>query len=119
MKYQFSERQHLAALNNGRIRCFYDEEVITSTVETTNPETEETTSEEVTTYRYKAVDIDAPAENGKIVDAIVRTRYSQSDVEAIMRHKIAGDEGADAEFNAFNSFAEWCKTEAARILEED
>ena len=113
MKYQFSEPQRTAALNNGKIRCFYNEEVHTETVETVDPETEEKVTEEVTTYLYDAVDVDA-LEKGVIVDALIRTSYSQSDVEAIMRHKIAGDEGA--EFDAFNSFAESCKAEARRIL---
>jgi len=118
MKYQFSQPQRKAALNNGKIRCFYNEEIKRELVKTTNPETEEVTTEEVVNYLYDVVDIAAPAEKGKIVDALIRTRYSQSDVEAIMRHKMAGDEGADEEFNAFNAFAETCKAEAKRILED-
>lgn len=118
MKYQFSQPQRKAALNNGKIRCFYNEETKRELVETINPETEETTAEEVVNYLYDVVDIDSPAEKGKIVDALIRTRYSQSDVEAIMRHKMAGDEGADTEFDAFNTFAEACKAEAKRILED-
>ena len=116
MKYQFSEPQRTAALANGKIRCFYNEETKTSVEEYVNPETDERVTREVTNYLYDAVDVDAPAEKGVIVDALIRTKYSQSDVEAIMRHKIAGDEGADAEFNTFNAFAETCKAEAKRIM---
>lgn len=118
MKYKFSEPQHTAALNNGLIRCFYNEEIQKEVVEKTNPETEETVSEEITNYLYDTVDIAAPVDKGKVVDALIRTRFSQSDVEAIMRHKMAGDDGADAEFDAFNTFAEACKAEAKRILED-
>ena len=116
MKYKFSEPQRTAALNNGLIRCFYNEEIEKEIVETTNPETEETVTEEITNYLYEAVNITGPLEKGKVVDALIRTRYSQSDVEALLRHKIAGDEGADAEFDTFNAFAEACKVEAKRIL---
>jgi len=36
-------------------------------------------------------------------------------VEAIMRHKLAG---VESDFDAFNDFAEWAKTEAERIIAE-
>jgi hypothetical protein len=118
MKYYFSSPQRTCALNNGLTRCFFNEEVKTETVTYTDPETEETRTEEQTTYCYDAVDLPTPVEYGVLVDALVRVQYSQSAVEAIMRHKIAGAEGSEEAFAIFNAFAEACKVEANRILEE-
>ena len=115
-KYTFDEPRKHDALNNGKFRCYYNEE--TREKERITPvEGGEPITETVTEYIYDAVDVDA-LEKGILVDALIRTRYSQADVEAIMRHKIAKDEGATAEFNEFNAFAEECKVIANGILAE-
>lgn len=45
-----------------------------------------------------------------LVNEKIRTRYSQSEENAILRKAIAGI--GTEEFNAFNAFAEQCKVEA-------
>lgn len=100
IKYTFTEPKTTDKLRNGKIRCYFDEQVATE--------------EETTVYRYSKVDLSAPLQRDTLIDAMIRTRYSQSAVEAILRHKIAGDDtGAFAEFNAF---AEQCKADADKIL---
>lgn len=112
------------ALKGGIIRCYYNETVIEGEDVITNPETNETTTQPRVDYAYNGVDVRAPVTKGALVDAILRAGtsehagYSQADVEAIFRHKIAKDEGSAAEFTEFNNFAEWCKAEASRILED-
>jgi len=112
-KYQFFEPRKYDALRNGMFRCYFNEE-ITSESQESQREGEEPVTEEITKYTYDAVDVPS-LDYGEIVDAIIRTRYSQSAVEAIMRHKLAG---VESDFDAFNDFAEWAKTEAERIIAE-
>ena len=137
-KYQFLEPRQMDRLANGKIRYYYNEETATETI--TIPADEEGGEPTVDThpvYRYDVIDLDeevTPETKGVLIDALVRHAhltvhegnttkeagpYSQSDVEAIMRHKIAGDAGAAADFRTFNAFAEACKAEAARILGEN
>ena len=111
MKYQFLEQHKMDALPNGKVRCYYNEEVRKETI--TNDEAEDTHD----VYVYDAVDVDAPVTKGALVDAIIRTRYSQADVEAIMRHMFAGVNGSEEEFREFNVFAEVCKENAMKTLE--
>ena len=99
-----------APLPGGRFVIYFDEQTIEM-----ESENEEGKVEHYTMFGYhKAV---VPAlEKGEIVNAIIRSRYTQSDVEALMRHKLNGDDGADAEFDEFNAFAERAKARAVEIL---
>ncbi|MBQ6029900.1 MAG: hypothetical protein IJL31_00160 [Oscillospiraceae bacterium] len=124
MRYLFSEPRRLEALANGKTRCYYDESISEESISAPASPDAEGEQEEggdspatVTVYSYAAIDIEGEIDKGRIVGALVRTRYSQDDVEAILRHVIAGDEGAQDEFDAFNTFAEACKAEANRILD--
>lgn len=127
-KYLFSEPRKFDALRNGIYRCYFNEEITNQEV---SLETEggETFTEVVVNYGYNAVDVPS-LDYGEIVNAIIRngqheveeggeTRiigpFSQSEAEAIIRHKLAGEPCA---FDDFNAFAEWAKGEAARILED-
>lgn len=118
-KYQFTTPQRTAQLPDGRTRCFYNETVSEETITTKNQETGEETSDTHPLYSYDVVDIDGPVNKGTLVDAMVRQRYSQSEVEAIMRHCFADAQGAQEEFSEFNAYAEHCKEEADRILTAD
>lgn len=100
-KYTFTEQKTTDMLRNGKIRCYFDEQVATE--------------EETTVYRYSKVDLSAPLQRDTLIDAMIRTRYSQSAVEAIMRHKLAGDD--EGEFDTFNVYAEQCKADADRIIQ--
>jgi len=125
MRFLFSEPRRLEALANGKTRCYYDETISEEVAGNAgaepgaepDPEGEEN-PETVPVYSYAAVDLEGEVTKGRLVDALIRTRYSQGDVEAIIRHKMHGDTDADAEFDAFNTFAEACKAEAVRILGE-
>lgn len=127
-KYLFSEPRKYDALRNGIYRCYFNEEVTNQEI---SHETEggETITEVIVNYGYNAVDVRS-LDYGEIVNAIIRNGqrtveeegeirvvgpFSQSEAEAIIRHKLAGEPCA---FDDFNSFAEWAKGEAARILSE-
>ena len=99
-KYTFKEHKTTDKLRNGKIRCYFDEETATE--------------EETTVYRYSKVDMEEPIKRDSLIDAMIRTRFSQSAVEAIMRHKLAGDD--EGEFDSFNAYAEQCKADAKRII---
>jgi hypothetical protein len=49
-----------------------------------------------------------------LVERKIREKYSQSDVEAILRKKIAGND--DGEFDEFNLFCETCKNEVKESM---
>lgn len=117
IKYQFTEPRRMDTLPNGCTRCYYNETVSEETITTTDQETGEETSETHPVYGYEALDLEGPVTKAALVNALIRLRYSQSDVEAIMRHAIAGAAGAAEEFTAFDAYAEACKAEANRILQ--
>lgn len=111
-RYTFNDRKTTDALTDGRILVYFDENV----VKENDYDEEGKEIGEHDSYAYLRVTVDAPLDKGKIVNAIVRLKYPQDAVEAIMRHKIAEAEGADEEFDAFNSYAEFAKSEADKIL---
>lgn len=137
-KYTFDTPQKTVILKDGKTRCFYNETtserpIIRPTGEAA-AEQGEAEPETETEYSYEAVDIEGAVTKGTLTDALIRNAtltikdgttqkqagpYSQSDVEAIMRHKMAGDSGAAAEFKTFNLFAEACKAVAVGILGEN
>lgn len=51
-----------------------------------------------------------------IVSALIRSRYSQSDVEAIMRNLLGKKMDAENEFEALNTWCNQCKTRAAYLM---
>ena len=53
---------------------------------------------------------------GAIVSALIRSRYSQSDVEAIMRNLLGKKMDAENEFEALNTWCNQCKTRAAYLM---
>lgn len=137
-KYTFDTPQKSVILKDGKTRCFYNETtserpIIRPTGEAA-AEQGEAEPETETEYSYEAVDIESPVTKGTLTDVLIRNAtltikdgttqkqagpYSQSDVEALMRHKMAGDSGAAAEFKTFNLFAEACKAVAVGILGEN
>ena len=139
-KYTSDVPRKMDTLTNGKIRCYFDEELVPK--EDIIPAAEEGGEPQTVTrqeYAYDAVDMEPGFSRGDLIDALIRNRdahktetdpetgeevdvvfhYTQSAVEAIMRHKIAGTAGAAADFRAFNTFAEECKVEADRILSVD
>lgn len=116
IKYQFTDQRRMDSLSDGRTRCYYNETITQETISTKDQETGEETSETHPVYGYEAIDIEGPVTKAELVNALVRIRYSQADVEAIMRHALAGVDGANEEFEEFNAFAEKCKKDAEAIL---
>lgn len=114
---RFTEQRRMDKLSNGKTRCYYNEQVSEETITTKDPETGEETVDTHAVYDYDTVDIDSEPTKGVITDALVRIRYSQSAVEAIMRHALADAPGAQKEFEEFDAYAEWCKSQAERVLE--
>ena len=53
---------------------------------------------------------------GAIVSALIRSRYSQSEVEAIMRNLLGKKMDAENEFDALNTWCNQCKTRAAYLM---
>ena len=51
-----------------------------------------------------------------IVDALVRYKYSTSNVEAIMRNLLGKKMDAENEFEALNTWCNQCKTRAAYLM---
>ena len=115
-RFTFTNPQKLAVLPDGRTRVFFDEVVSEETVEIMPEGGKKPVSETHTVYVYRAADIPAgeQVDKGAIVNAIIRAQYSQADVEAIFRHKMAGEKSS--EFDEFNNAAESAKARAAEIL---
>ena len=53
---------------------------------------------------------------GAIVSALIRSRYSQSEVEAIMRNLLGKKMDAENEFEALNTWCNQCKTRAVYLM---
>ena len=53
---------------------------------------------------------------GAIVSALIRIRYSQSEVEAIIRNLLGKKMDAENEFEALNTWCNQCKTRAAYLM---
>ena len=67
-------------------------------------------SERMVTLPVAVWDYDA------IVSALIRSRYSQSEVEAIMRNLLGKKMDAENEFEALNTWCNQCKTRAAYLM---
>lgn len=111
VRYTFDKQKTADVLTSGKFLVYFDEKI----VKEKDFDEEGKEIGEHDAYSYQRVLVDA-LEKGAVVNAIIRLSYPQDAVEAIMRHKIAGDEGADAEFGEFNAYAEFAKAEADKIL---
>ena len=67
-------------------------------------------SERMVTLPVAVWDYDA------IVSALIRSRYSQSEVEAIIRNLLGKKMDAENEFEALNTWCNQCKTRAAYLM---
>lgn len=67
-------------------------------------------SEDMVTMPVAVWDYDA------IVSALIRSRYSQSEVEAIMRNLLGKKMDAENEFEALNTWCNQCKTRASYLM---
>lgn len=70
-----------------------------------------TSETETDVYTADEIDIEAPLTYNKVVEALIRERYSVSDELAVLRQQASKPE----EFKAYNDYAEECKTLARSI----
>ena len=113
-RYTFSNQRLIDILPSGKVFVYFDEQQGTETTISRNEETGEETESTYPVWTYLRAESHLPLEKGVLVNDIIRTVYSQADVEAIMRHKMAGTD--DGEFEEFNAFAEHAKEIAVNIL---
>ena len=112
-RFVFNKTKKMDRLPDGRVRVYFDHQ----TIRESTASGEDGAQEEIKTlHSYRAADVPAgeTVNKGAITNAIIRADYSQADVEAIMRHKLAGVESD--EFDAFNAAAEAAKARAVEIL---
>lgn len=97
-------------LTNGKIRVYLN---IVEETESNIYRDENDELQTVTTPVYIAdeIDIDAPLTYDRVAEALIRDRYSVSDELAILRQQSSKPE----EFEAYNEYAETCKTWAKSI----
>lgn len=91
----------------------YNSEKLTLCHTITEKQVEEE-GETKTMYECETVLVDNEPDKGKIVEALIRERYSVSDELALERQKTA----KKAEWNEYNTFCEDCKAIANRVLGE-
>lgn len=53
-----------------------------------------------------------------MVDTLIRREYTASDETALARHMIAGNESKRDDWERYNAYAEECKNEAQKMIEE-
>jgi len=85
------------------------------TTETTQREGEE---ESVTTYKYDSARVDKTADRGQIIDAIVRSRYTQSQMEALNNNYLDPEHSEEdvEKWNAMQNWRKQAKTIADEVL---
>jgi len=114
-RYTFSEPKKYDIVWD-KVYLYYDEESHMETNTWEDEETGETYTDTHQVWTYQRAEMHTPLDYSKVVDALVRKKYSQDAVEAIFRHKLAGTD-EENEFDGLNTYAEWCKLEAKRICE--
>lgn len=97
-------------LANGKIRIYLN---VQAGKETNIQKDEDGNTSETETDVYTAdeIDIEAPLTYNRVVEALIRERYSVSDELAILRQQATKPE----EFETYNAYAEECKILAQSI----
>ena len=113
-RYKSSAKKLIDISSSGKVYVYFDEQEGTETANSVNEETGEEIENTYPVWTYLRAESHLPLEKGVLVNDIIRTVYSQADVEAILRHKLAGND--DGEFEEFNAFAEHAKTIAVNVL---
>lgn len=99
-------------LGDNLIKVYFNQESATVTV----PAMEEGQKDEKK-MEYTAWHVDVAPEYRKIISGIVRSKYSQDDVEAILCNHAEG-RGDEDEYNAFVAWREDARKVATKVLEE-
>lgn len=66
-------------------------------------------------YDMLLVSSDGEPTKGDVVNAIIRTRYTESDEMAIQRHYLNDREGYETEWREYNAFCEWAKAQYGEL----
>lgn len=109
----YPEKKTFFPLGKDMIIGFLNEEVVESWLQPGAPED----AEPITGYKYSGkrkdggteLPCDNPNDYGCVVNAIIRSRYSQSDELAIHRHYTNSFEDYQTEWQAYNDFCEAAK----------
>ena len=116
----YAERKTFFPFGKGQIIAFLNEEEVPNWVQDNAPEG----AAPVTGYRYTGERKDGgtvlPCEDstdyGHVTNAIIRSRYTQSEELAIHRHYVSSFEDYQDEWAEYNGFCEMAKTMAKRWL---
>ena len=83
-------------------------------------ETTFVTSEGNTMYRYDGLRVNAPYEKHEIINDIIRIKYSQESMEAIINNHLLENESEDdkAEFDAMQEWRANAKAIAKEVMDE-
>ncbi len=113
-RYTFANPQTLAVLPSGATRIYFDEKTAEEVITITDEKGKEQAVKQKV-YTYRATDIPAgdPVDKGAIAQAIIRADYSQAEVEAIFRKRLAGAK-TDG-FDDFNKAAEDAVARAEKL----
>lgn len=101
-------------LSDGRIRVYFNAVQGIEKVPHYDEEGNLTDEEEIDCYECQSIDMDGPATYERLIEALIRDRYSVSDELAILRQQDSKPE----EFEAYNTYAEECKVIARAITQD-
>jgi len=123
---KFDDNHYLLYLGEQRVDNYHPETATGSSDTSEQPEDEEDASEGVTAFCYEGDEPDgstmiqaSAATYDDFTAGLVRTRYSQNQVEAILANRGDGDETHEAEFEAYQSWRKESKQIAKEVLSRE
>ena len=119
-KVIYAEPKTFFPFGDGQIVAFFGEEIVENWQQPGAPEE----AKPITGYGYTGPRSDGgtvlpcndPSDYGSMVNAIIRSKYTESDEMAIHRHYINSYEGHEDEWNEYNAFCESAKVLAKQWL---
>lgn len=121
MKAIYLDRKSFAKYDEGRYILYLNEETIEEYVPETHEGEEE--AQPCTAYSYEGTEAGGgtviTAENASYDDfvaGLVRLKYSQNQVEAILCNHSGGEERYVSEYNQLQEYRKECKQKAAEVL---
>lgn len=116
----YAEKKTFFPFGDNQIVGFLGETVVPNWIQDNAPED----AQPITGYRYEGPRHDGgtllpcenPADYGCVTNAIIRSKYTESDELAIHRHYVNSFEEHEAEWNEYNAFCESAKLLAKQWL---
>lgn len=97
----------------GRTRVYFNAVPGKETIPHYDEEGNLTEEEEIDCYDCQSIDMDGPVTYERLIEALIRDRYSVSDELAILRQQASKPD----EFADYNAYAEQCKSIAREITQ--